>query len=103
MLDDIPRVRNADPETSHQAARQLSTADSHCRAMLREAWFISMTDMPLFTDEVLAEKAGLREHGICWWPAHQSGFTHTCSAFVCICLPRWRLQREWDGRQFAGI
>lgn len=43
------------------------TTDSHCQLLLHEAWLLSMTEKPCFTDESLAELAGLRKQGICWW------------------------------------
>jgi len=65
-FDDIPRARNRDPGTSHISASRLTTARSHCLAMLQQAYLISK-DGSVFTDEALAERAGLREQGICWW------------------------------------
>jgi hypothetical protein len=93
-LSGIPRARNSDPETSHEAAEQLTTAESHCRAMLREAWLISLTDTPLFTDEILAEYAGLREQGICWW--------HRCSDLRELGMIKWAYDKSGRQRKMIG-
>lgn len=62
-MNDIPRARTDDPETSRIAARRLSTADTHCRAMLDAH---SLTPGGL-TDEQAAADAGIHQEGICWW------------------------------------
>jgi hypothetical protein len=93
-FDDIPRVRRDDPETSHIAAELLTTAQSHCLAILSEAYLVSLTDSPLFTDEVLAERAGLRQQGICWW--------HRCSDLRKLGLICWVYDREGKQRKVLG-
>jgi hypothetical protein len=56
--DGIPHARNADPETSHAAAAQITSFHSHCAALLR-AYATSACGMT-------AEEAGARAHLDAW-------------------------------------
>ncbi|QLF84459.1 hypothetical protein SEA_TOPANGA_64 [Mycobacterium phage Topanga] len=76
MLDVRPRARSTDPEASHDAAARLSTADTHCRALL-EAFAVvapeALTDVEaaelIGMDRVEAGRRGadLRAKGLIRW------------------------------------
>lgn len=89
-IDEITRARTEDPETSYISASMLTTAQSHCRALLIEAYLISLTDAPLFTDEAIANRAGL--------PMPMSGAWKRCSDLRELRLIRWVYRRK-DHRQ----
>lgn len=92
-FDDIPRARRDDPETSRLAAEGLSTAESHCLAILFQAYRIAQ-DGNVFTDEAVAERAGLRVQGICWW--------HRCSDLRSLGLIAWVHNRDGSQRKVLG-
>lgn len=58
-IESIARARNTDPETSKAAARQLSTARSHCRLILEQ----HLEAPNGLTDEQAVERAGIEEGG----------------------------------------
>jgi len=79
------RARRTDPETSQEADLRLSSARSHCRALL----LIHYRHPDGLTDEEAAEYAGLTHPGICWW--------HRCSDLRAQGLIEWL--RHENGKQ----
>ena len=56
---DLPHARTSDPEASHDAAAQLSTAKTHCAALLR----VYAAAAGPITDEIACARAGLTNGG----------------------------------------
>lgn len=88
LFDNDPPVpaeqlaRAADPDTSHEAARRLSTGKSQCLILLRVHYTAGRYPEGYgLTDYQAATAAGIAEPGVCWW--------HRCSDLRKLGLIEW--------------
>lgn len=93
LFDDPPvptehLVRTNDPDTSHTAARRLTTGKSQCLTLLRVHYIAGTAAHqarypaePGLTDHEAADAGGLVEPGVCWW--------HRCSDLRKLGFIEW--------------
>lgn len=90
-INNIPRARHSDPETSRLAAGRLLSAKSQARLLL-DAHLEAPGGL---TDAEAARRAGLNRDGICWW--------HRCSDLRALGLIEWLRDDNGKVRKMRGL